>query len=107
MKAWEGALQIMLADRTFLKCHIFDQVVPLAVNYDSNKNQILLSYTIETLETDNNWVRCRHQLELDAPGSYVLVADYFKGIGIQQFQGDIRNSGCLFARFLKHCSEND
>jgi hypothetical protein len=92
--------------KDFFKCHIFDQVVPLAVIYDSNNNQILLSDAIETSETYNNWVQFRHQLKLDAPGSYVLVTDYFKGIRIHQLQGDIRNSGCLFARFLKHCSEN-
>ena len=38
--------------------------------------------------------------------SYVLVADYTKGIESHQFQGDIRNSGCLFAQCLKHLSKN-
>ena len=45
-KAWDGALQIMVVDRTFLKGDIFDQVVLLAVTYDSNNNQILMSYAI-------------------------------------------------------------
>ena len=52
-KAWEGALQIMVVDGTFLKGHIFDQVVLLAVTYDSNNNQILLFYAIVTFETED------------------------------------------------------
>ena len=40
------------------------------------------------------------------PRSYVLVADYTKVIVSHQFQGDIWNSGCLFAHCLKHLSEN-
>ena len=52
-KAWDGALQIMVVDRTFLKGHIFDQVVLLAVTYDSNNNQILLLYATVTLETED------------------------------------------------------
>ena len=43
-KAWEGALQIMMADSTFLKGQIFDQVVLHAVTYDNNNksNSIVL-----------------------------------------------------------------
>ena len=96
-KAWDGALQIMVVDGTFLKGHIFDQVVLLAVTYDGNNNQILLLYAIVTSETKDNWVWFRCQLEQDFPGSHVLVADYTKGIESHQFQGDIKNSGCLFA----------
>ena len=40
-KAWDSALQMVVADGTFLKGHIFDQVVLLAVTYDGNNNQIL------------------------------------------------------------------
>ena len=36
----------------------------------------------------------------------VLIADYSKGIQSQQSQGDITNSGCLFARYLKYLYEN-
>ena len=104
--AWDGALQIMVVDGTFLKGHIFDQVVLLAVTYDGNNNQILLPYANVTSETEDNWVWFRRQLEQDFPGSYVLVADYTKGIESHQFQGDIRNSGCMFARCFKHLSEN-
>jgi hypothetical protein len=105
-KAWDGALQIMVVDRTFLKGHIFDQVVLFAVTYDGNNNQILLPYAIVTSETEDNRVWFRRQLEQDFPGSYVLVADYTKGIESHQFQGDIINSGCLFARCLKYLSKN-
>ena len=55
-KAWEGALQTIVLDETFLKGHIIDQVVLLAVTYDSNNNQILLSYAIVTNETEDIWV---------------------------------------------------
>ena len=55
-KAWEGALQIMVVDGTFLKGQIFDQGVLLAVTYDGNKNQVLLSYAVVTSETEDNWV---------------------------------------------------
>ena len=55
-KAWEGALQIMVVEGTFLKGHIFDQVVLLAVTYDGNNNQVLLSYAVVTSETEDNWV---------------------------------------------------
>jgi hypothetical protein len=105
-KAWEGVPKIMVVDRTFLKCHIFDQVVLLAVTYDGNNNQILLLYAIVTSETEDNWVWFRHKLEQDFPGLYILVADYTKGIESHQFQGDIRKFGCLFAQFLKHPSKN-
>ena len=40
----------------FLKGHIFDLVVFLAVTYDSNNNQYLLSYAVETFESEDNWV---------------------------------------------------
>ena len=101
-KAWEGALQIMIVDGTFLKGHIFDQVVLLAVTYDSNNNQYLLSYAVVTSETEDNWVWFSHQLEQDFPGSYVLIADYSKGFESQQFQCGIRSSGGMFARCFKH-----
>jgi hypothetical protein len=104
-KAWEGDLQIMDVDSTFLKGHIFDPVVQLVANNDSNNNQILLSYAIVTFETEDNWVWFRHQLEQDFPGFYVLVTVYTKGIESQQLKGDNRNSGCLFARCLKYLSE--
>ena len=55
-KAWEGDLQIMEVDSTFLKGHIFDPFIQLVANYDSNNNQILLSYAIVTFETEDNWV---------------------------------------------------
>ena len=95
--AWEGALQIMVIDGTFLKGHIFDQVVLLAVTYNSNNNQIIVSCAIVTSETDGNWVWYRPQLEKDLLGPSILIADNTKGIENQQFQGDIRNSECLFA----------
>ena len=63
MKAWEGALQIIVIGRTFLKGNIFDQVVLLAITYDSNNDQILLTYAIVTSETKDNWVWFRHELE--------------------------------------------
>ena len=50
-QAWDSALQIVVVDGTFLKVHIFDQVVLLAVTYDFNNNQILLSYAMKTSET--------------------------------------------------------
>ena len=34
--AWDGALQIMVVDGTFLRGHIFDQVILCAVTYGSN-----------------------------------------------------------------------
>ena len=37
-KARESALQTMVVDSTFLKGHIFDQVVLLPITYDSNNN---------------------------------------------------------------------
>ena len=37
-KAWDGILQIMVVDRTFLKGHIFDQVILCAVTYGRNNN---------------------------------------------------------------------
>ena len=37
-KAWDGVLQIMVVDRTFLKGHIFDQVILCAVTYGRNNN---------------------------------------------------------------------
>ena len=40
----------------FSEGHIFDQVVLLAVMYDSNNNQIILSYVVVTSETEGNWV---------------------------------------------------
>ena len=55
-KAWEGTLKILVVDGAFLKGHIFDQVVLLAVTYDGNNNQILLSYALVTSETEDNWV---------------------------------------------------
>jgi hypothetical protein len=93
-------IAIMVVDRTFLKGHIFDQVVLLAVTYDSNNNQILLLYATVTSETGDYWVWFRCQLEQNSQGSYVLVADYTKGIESHQFQCDIRDSGCLFAQCL-------
>ena len=96
----------IVVDRTFFKGHIFDQVFLLAVTYDGNNTQILLSYAIVTSETEGNWVWFRCQLEQDFTGSYVLVADYTKGIESHQFQGNNRNSACLFALCLKHLSGN-
>jgi hypothetical protein len=90
----------------FFKGNIFDQVVLLAVSYDKNNNQILFSFVVVTSETEDNWMWLRHQLEQDIPGSHVLVADFTMGIESHQFQGDIRSSGCLFSRYLKHLFEN-
>ena len=59
-KAWEGALQIMVADRTIFKGHIFDQFVLLAVTYDGNNNEIVLSYKVVTSGTEDNCVRFKH-----------------------------------------------
>ena len=105
-KAWEGALQTMVADGSFLKGHIFDQVVLLAITYENNKNQILFSFVVVTSETEDNWMWLRHQLEQNIPGTHVLVVDFTKGIESHQVQGDIRRSGCLFSRYLKHLFEN-
>ena len=100
-QAWDSALQIMVVDGIFLKGHIIDQVVLLAATYESNNNQILLSYAIVTNETEDTWVQFRHQLEQDFPGSDVLIADYTQTVESKQFKGSIRSSGCLFARCLK------
>jgi hypothetical protein len=54
--AWEGALQILIVDWTSLKGHISDQVDLLAVTYDRNNNQILLSYAIVTSDAEDNSV---------------------------------------------------
>jgi hypothetical protein len=75
-KAWEGALQTIVIEETFLEGHIIDQVVLLADTYDSNNNQILLSYAIMTSETEDTWVWLRHELEQDFSGSNVLITDY-------------------------------
>ena len=72
-KAWDGAMQIMVVDRTFLKGHIFDQVVLLAVTCDSNNNQILLLYTTVTSEIEDTWVWFRHQLEQSFQGLMSLL----------------------------------
>ena len=92
-------------DGTFLKGHIFDQVVLLAVTCNSNNNWILVSCAIVTSETEDNWVWYRPQLEKDLLGPIIFIADNTKGIESQQFQGDIRNSECLFAWCLKHLAE--
>lgn len=81
----------------FSEGHIFDQVVLLAVMYDSNNNQIILSYVVVTSETEGNWVWFRHQLVQDFSGSSDLVADYTKKIESQQLQGSIRSFVCLVA----------
>ena len=104
-KAWEGDLQIIDVDSTFLKGHIFNPVIQLVANYDSNNNQILLSYAIVTFESEDNWVWFRYQLEQYFPGSYVLVTVYTKVIESQQLKGNNRSSGCMFARCLKYLSE--
>jgi hypothetical protein len=52
-KAWGGALQIKVVERTFLKGHIFDQVVLLAFTYEINNNQILLSPVIVVSATED------------------------------------------------------
>ena len=62
-KAREGALQIMVVESSFLKEHTFDQAVLLAVTYDRNNNQTLLSYAIVTSDAENKWVWFRCQLE--------------------------------------------
>ena len=72
----------MVVDRTFLKGHIFVQIFLLAVTYDSNNNQILLSYATVTSKTEDNWMWFIRQLEIDFPGSYVLVADYTRGLRV-------------------------
>ena len=46
MGQWEGALQIMVVARTFLKVHIFVQVFLLNVTNEDNNNQILLLNTV-------------------------------------------------------------
>ena len=66
-------MQIMVVDRTFLKGHIFDQVVLLAVTCDSNNNQILLLYTTVTSEIEDTWVWFRHQLEQSFQGLMSLL----------------------------------
>jgi hypothetical protein len=97
---------LWFVDETFLRGHIFHQVVLYAATYGSKNNQILVSYAVVTSKTKGYWVWFRCQLEQDFSGSSVLIANYSKGIESQQFQGDIRNSGCLFAKCLKHLSEN-
>ena len=52
-KSWGGALHIKVVDRTFLNVHIFDQVVLLTFNYDSNNSQILLSPVIVISATED------------------------------------------------------
>ena len=94
-KAREGALQIMVEESSFLKDHTFHQAVLLAVTYDRNKNQILLSFAIVVFYTEDNWLWLKHQLEQFFPGSHVHIADYSKGIESWQFQDCIRNSGCF------------
>ena len=54
--AWEGALHIMVVEKTFLNYHNFDQADLLAVTCDSNNYQIILSYAIITSKTEDNWV---------------------------------------------------
>ena len=85
-KAWEGDLQIIDVDSTFLKGHIFNPVIQLVANYDSNNNQILLSYAIVTFESEDNWVWFRYQLEQYFPGSYVLVTVYTKGLRVSNLK---------------------
>jgi hypothetical protein len=77
-KEWDGSLQIMVADGTLLKGHIFDQVILTSVTYDGNKNQIILSYAVVAFKTDGNWEWFRCQLEQDFSGSYNLIVDYSK-----------------------------
>ena len=50
----------MVADRTIFKGHIFDQFVLLAVTYDGNNNEIVLSYKVVTSGTEDNCVRFKH-----------------------------------------------
>lgn len=80
-KAWDGALKIMVADGTFLRGHIFDQVILTAITYDGNNIQVILSYAVVTFKTDDNWVWFRCQLEQDFSGSYKLIVNYSKRIG--------------------------
>ena len=96
----------MVVDGTFLKSHTFDQGVLLAVTSDSDNTQILLSSAVVTSDIEDIWVWLRHQLEHNFPGTYICIVDYSMWIQSHQFQGDIRNSGCLLARCLKHLSEN-
>jgi hypothetical protein len=106
MQAQECDLHIMVVDETFLRDHIFHQFVLHAATYGSINNQILVSNAVVTSKTKGNWVWFRCQLEQGFSGSSVLIANYSKGIESQQFQGDIRNSGCFFAKCWKHLSEN-
>ena len=73
---------------------------------NGHNNQVLLSDAIVTSETEDNWVWFSCQLEQDFPGSYVLVADYSKGIKCQGHKGSARNSGSRSTRCLKHQCEN-
>ena len=93
--------KLWLKTALFLKGHIIDQVVLHAAIYDSNNNQIMLSYAIVTCETEDTWVWFGHQLEQDFPGSHVLIANYTKAIESHKFQGSNRNSGSLFPRCSK------
>jgi MULE transposase domain len=73
---------MVVVDRTFLKGHIFDQVVLLAVTYDSNNNQILLLYVMVTSETEDTWVWFRRQLEQNLQGLMSLLRTTQRGLRV-------------------------
>ena len=72
----------MVVDRTFLKGHIIDQVVLLAVTYDSNNNQILLLYATVTSETEDTWVWFRDQREQNLQGLMSLLQTTQRGLRV-------------------------
>ena len=81
-KAREGALQIMVEESSFLKDHTFHQAVLLAVTYDRNKNQILLSFAIVVFYTEDNWLWLKHQLEQFFQGPMSSLQTPLRGLRV-------------------------
>jgi hypothetical protein len=105
-KAWEHTLKLIVVDGTFMKAHIFDQTVLLAVAFDGNNKHIILAYAIVTSETEANWVWFQSQLLNDFSGPFILLSDYSKGVESDTFQDSIKLAGCAFSRCVQHMLDN-